>query len=348
MSTAFQKGSKAAAKQGSSFTKGIPYFSMKADEKVIVRFLTDAEAVKVGDTEAGGWISVLQHNHIQTKANPAPKAEDGKATPWPQFMTAVCRNDPAFGGSFDDCFLCLAGIKKTNRTWALVVMREEVRDADGKRTGIRDVKREDTRKDANGVETTIQVPDIRVINAAGKNFFNRVATYASYYDTVLDRDYVVTRTGDGLDTDYGTIALDPIDLADGGKYDLRNPELMKRYLPEAETVGYAQASDNVLGPIVEEKASDEYFAKFFDSRVAWKPPAKDAEGKETAPATVTPAPANDATDVSLDALRARITGHGAEAAAPVAAPVEEVAAPAVEAPAAPAPVAEGKVVALVD
>jgi hypothetical protein len=337
---AFAKGAKAAAKQGSAFAKGVPYFTLKDGETALVRFLTDADAIQVGNTEAGGWISVLMHNHVQTKPappTPAPKPGEKPGPQWPQYMTAVCRADPAFGDQFKDCCLCNASVKKTNRTWALVVMREEVKDDKGKRKGIRDLKREVTKKDANGQETTGEEPDIRVINMAGKNFFNRVATFASYYETVLDRDYVITRTGDKLETEYGTIALDQIPLEDGSIYDLRRPELMKRYLPTAETEGYAAASDTVLGPIVEERASDEYYAKFFDTRVTWTPkrPANsDDATTATEEATITPAPSNDATNVDLATLRARITGHDE----PAPAPAEELA----------TEVAEERVVALVD
>src|ERR1019366_536127 len=109
-----------------------------------------------------------------------------------------------FADKYSECFLCGVGAKRTKRTWALAVLREEVREG-GKVIGYRDVKREVTfaATNADGTEgetsTTIE-PAIVAINLAGGNFFGPVEAVTSYYGTALDRDFVIKRKGDGLDT----------------------------------------------------------------------------------------------------------------------------------------------------
>jgi hypothetical protein len=153
-----------------------------------------------------------------------------------------------------------------------------------------------------------------VINLGHRNFFGTIEGYATRNQTILDRDFVVTRKGATTDTIYNLIGLDAIPVDETGRiFDLRDPEFMKKYLPTAEVEGSAKASDTVLVPIIADRMSDEYYAKFFDTRVTFTQAEKtEGDGSEmVATAAPVAAPNNDVpATVDMAALRARITDHG--------------------------------------
>ncbi len=300
----FQRGIAAAADAGKkSFGPSAKYFDVAEGEQVRIRFLTDADPIEDAHGNlVGGWIPVLQHNFAKTK-----NAPEGHKDSWPGHMSAVCRKDPAFSGDFTDCFLCDVKAKRSKRTFALCVIREEVRDSDGKLVGIRDKKREVVTKNEAGEDVTSEVPDIQVINKGGKNFFDNLKFFYTYHGTLLDRDYLVSREGTKLDTEFRFIPLEPTAVdADGTIFDIRNLDFAKKYLPTAEEVGYGAASDDVLVPIIENNVSDDYYGRFFDTRVTVA--AKTEGGGSEGVATPTPvaAPNNDAEAVNMEALRSAI------------------------------------------
>jgi len=319
------RGIKAASQQSAGFAR-TTFFSLKDGDSAVIRFLTDADPTEVAPGQlAGGWITVLQHQNVQTK--PAPTGFKGN---WPGHMTAICRaqnlTEIGIESPFADCALCMSGSKQTQRTWALAVLREEVREG-GRTTGFRDMTREVVVKEG---QPPVTEPAIVVINLGRRNFFGPISGWYGRNGTVLDRDFAVTRTGDGLDTLYGPIGLDPIGTADGRVFDLRDPKFMARYLPDVEgETGYATASDKMLVPVLADRISDAYYGKFFDTRVQWVEESKDegtsVRGSGTAaPATQAPAPSNDApAGVDMDALRSRIVDYSGDSTAPPEAAVVE-------------------------
>jgi hypothetical protein len=318
------RGSKAAEKSASSFAR-TTFFSLKDGEKDLIRFLTDSEPVEVNGKLVGGWITVFQHQNVATKSAPA-----GFKGNWPGHMTAICRKQDLTELGIpeaDDCFLCELNdpnIKLTKRTWALAVQRQEVREG-GKIVGYKDVKRDVTQTNPDGsTGATTQEPSIVVINLGYRNFFGPVEGYASLYGTVLDRDFVVKRKGSTTDTVYTPIGLDPIPVDEAGHiFDLRDPEFMARYLPSAETEGYAKASDTLLVPVLADRCSDDYYAKFFDTRVEALVASSNGKAAPVTPAAVA-APDNDLplpASVDMAALKARIANYDDEA------PAEATAAP---------------------
>jgi hypothetical protein len=318
------RGVKAAQQSAAGFAR-TTFFSLKDGDSATLRFLTDADPTEVAPgVLAGGWITVLQHQNVQTKS--APTGFQGN---WPGHMTAVCRaqnlTELGIDSPFADCALCMSGSKQTQRTWALAVLREEVRDA-GRTTGFRDITREVVVKEG---EKPVTEPAIVVINLGRRNFFGPISGWYGRNGTVLDRDFAVTRTGDGLDTLYGPIGLDPIGTADGRVFDLRDPEFMSRYLPDVEgPTGYATASDKMLVPVLSDRMSDAYYGKFFDTRVQWTEPDKEDKNSSVrgapAAAATAAAPTGDApAGVDMNALRSRIVDYsGDSTAAPEAAAVE--------------------------
>ena len=341
------RGIKAAQQQSAGFAR-TTFFSLKDGDSATIRFLTDADPTDVGDgVLAGGWITVLQHQNVATK--PAPAGFDTKKNNWPGHMTAICRDQDlselGIASPFSDCCLCMTGSKKTQRTWALAVLREEVREG-GKTIGFRDVKRDVVVKEG---QPPVSEPAIVVINLGRRNFFGPISGWYGRNGTVLDRDFAVTRTGDGLDTLYNPIGLDPIPADENGTvFDLRNPEFMKRYLKDVEgETDYATASDAMLVPILADRISDSYYGKFFDTRVNWVEPDKDDDKGTSvrgapAAASVAPAPNNDAkpaaAGVDMDALRSRIVDYSGEGSPDTAvAPAEQTTAEQTPEQAAPAP-----------
>ncbi len=276
---------------------GLEFFSLDDGHQVAVRLLTDSPE----------WIWVDQHSFVPTK--PKPKG----AEKWPTSMTAVCRRDEAFSGLHPDCYICDNKEQFKNsydklpypqiRIWALAVEREIVKDDNGRLLGTRD-KIVEIEKDG----TTHRHPKIIVINQPLKSFFGHLQAVYGLYGSVCDRDYVITREGVSTDTTYRVNPLDPI-------ADLKpNTPKWARY-----EQSIAERGIN-LGAIVAEKASDQYYGRFFDPRVT-----VDKDGNIT-PVGDAPAANKDLSDTPRlsDDLRSKIRNMGVPSdAAPVAAPVSD-------------------------
>jgi hypothetical protein len=313
---ALNRGGKAAEKEAESSSFGkLNYFKLaKPGESMVLRFIDD-------DTD---WIYIRQHPMVATKGRPSDYPKDSS---WPAVMGAVCRKDKSFTdpGStphYTDCYICDApemvdskGKKygRGVRLWARAVVREAVYDGeDGPILGYRDATHEITTKDASGNETKKTVRKIVLVNMAVKNFFGALQGFADIYHTVLDRDYLITRKGEGTDTDYNIVPLDKIE-----GFDLRTPELKAKYEAYAEE---ADASAAALEKVVLDLASDEFYAKFFDptkQAPAWKG-KKGEEKSSTSEAATTGAPAAEQakpeeeafTTERLAKLKERVTANG--------------------------------------
>jgi hypothetical protein len=315
----FGKGGKAAAAadeavraaSGKHFRR-TPYLSIEDGDYQIVRYLTDSP----------DWTYVKQHPGAPTKNGPA----DYKGT-WPTSMPAICRHDDAFEGIYDDCYICDAELidnwgKKCTpkvRVWALAVLREEVvgtqemADAGqipaekvGFLVGCRDVYREVDETNEKGEATGKKVKELAIVlvNFAVSNFFDGLNSAYGTYGTVCDRDFKVERKGTSKDTEYFNIGLDPTPNLKPGT------EKWQKYLDAIEE----QKVD--VEEIISDRASDDYFARFFD-------PNKTVASKsdsDSAPTTQqAAAPSNDVDPERLQALRDRVKGAAPQEAAPVAA-----------------------------
>lgn len=351
------------ANKGGDFAREVEFLTLKADaasvaqgkDQAIVRLVTEYERKPwMGEAitpQSVPWITVKQH-YAPTK--PKPEYAREGAT-WPQKMYAVCRKDKVFTKKFgDNCHICNGGNKPSERTWALGIEREQVIE-DGRIVGIRDKTREVLAFDAEGKPIVIGDPNAEkkeyqkktvpawvILNFGWKNFFNALSGQAAYYQTILGRDYVIKRTGEGNnDTNYTFIGLDPITITgewatslgvpEGTPYDLgfTVAQAEGRGIPLSELL-YPDMPD--LRKIVSERVSEDYYGRFFIP--GWVPegftPGQQqgqAQGVQngvqqgyTAPAgqpsqpaaPVTPQPTGDAPAgpavSALDALRARVQG----------------------------------------
>lgn len=307
---AFRRGAdaaeEAAASAGGTFAR-THFFKMEDKGREIIRVVTDAP----------DWIVVDQYGFLPTK--PKPQGYDGN---WPTHMTAVSRSDPALKGMFEDDFVAEhmrkpdgKPYKPSPRTWALACMREEVigdgseelggPDMKGKRLGFRDQTREVTRKkpDSDETETTIEKA-IVVLNMGYKNFFSALDGFYRTYGTLLDRDYVVMRKGEGTATQYQIAPLDPIG------HDLRDPETAAKY-----------KTDLVLEEVILGMASDDYYGRFFDTRVTVTT-NKDGESSG-APSEQQTKPDTDVSPEKMRAIADRVKDYSPDAAAAEAAPAPE-------------------------
>jgi len=238
------------------------------------------------------WYNSRMHTGVPTKAKPKDWPADSN---WPSSMPATCRYDQAFAAVEEaglpaihtDCYICDSEMDNSYgkrsypvaRHWTLAVLRDEVigtaemaaagkiqPDQVGTRVGFKDRLRQvevpkkddkgDFVKSADGslVMESVTERAIVVVNQPMKNYFGGLNTMYSVYKTLCDRDYQVTRYGEGRDTDYRHVPLDTTpDLKPG-------TEKWKRYEQAIEEQG--DAAD--IEAIIEERASDEYFALFFD------------------------------------------------------------------------------------
>lgn len=276
-------------KEGSSAGGKVRFFGLDDGERLTVRMVSEYNA----------WISVSQHTGAPTKSKPA----DFEGTTWPSAMTAVCQNDKAFSDGqghyapgYGDCRLCKSEatnawgkpVSKTQaRVWALASIREEVKDGDV-RIGFTDKVVEIS--GAKGEEKK-HGRDIVVINMGWKNFFSSLNGFKFVYGSVCDRDYMITRSGEGRDTDYQFIPHDPLPGYKPGADWPYDEECAKQEL--------------VLAEIVAERSSTEYYDKFFGDGTTSGKATGDAS---SVPTTSTSASvAEDAMDTEkLEAMKARV------------------------------------------
>lgn len=345
----FRRGGKAAkeaAAQKSRFDK-IDYFKLEDGESIILRFLTDVDPHWVhADTgqvvyryddgvppdnsgkwiETGGWITCDQHSFVPTK--PAPAGYTGN---WPKSMGANCRRDPAFNEVYSDCFICDHMKKsdgkpfsRTARVNAYAFVREEIYD-NGRLSGYKTklVERQRTDKDGNPTGDKYMDPVIQHVQMADRNFFANLRGYGDHYGTILDRDFKITRSGSGMnDTSYTFIPCDPVpnpteETRDQfPNLDLRNPAVAEKfgvgdYCPEDKV------SRTTLAELVADRASDEYYGRFFDTRVTVDTKGGGDSGGG-APIEQQEKPSTDVDPERMATLRDRLKAHPEGGSAPEA------------------------------
>lgn len=338
------EGAEAAAASGGKFAR-LNYMSIDEGKSLVVRFITDSP----------DWWYIKQHPSVPTKNAPA----DYKGT-WPPAMPAVCRHDEAFKGIYTDCYICDLPImnprdtskplKSALRVWALAVEREAVVEA-GVTKGYKTVMEEVAVRDEKGEETghKITQPKILVVNFGMKNFFQGLQGIYGLFQTVTDRDMNIRRTGSGLDTDYQIIPLDPIETPEGRlagpkftvQKDAAGNEIGRTIVtpahPSWAKFEKAVADQGIdLMQVIADRASDEYYGRFFDPTKTVASNNSGATNTSNTPAAASAeqqqqAPASDVVDqAKLQAMRDRVRGSGsntdaAPAAEAASAPAEEMA-----------------------
>ena len=288
----------------------VPAFRVGADEaeKAAARSnfaRTDFMSIPDGDHLISRWITdhnqlitVKQHNSVPTR--PAPKGYTGQ---WPQKMGAVCRNDAAFAGMFHDCSICNQyaetgdkNLAPKDRSWGLAVARKQ-RMENGRVAGLDDEMIEIERDGKK-----IMIPKIIVANFSWHNFWSGLSTITQMHGTWLSRDQRISRKGVELSTTYSFAAVDACNLSGGPlkpgeeAFDLRNPEHMARYAEHMP----------VLGEFVLARANDEFFARFFDTRM--EQPTDNASVPTGGDVVEKPGQ-GEPSAADMAALAARVQGH---------------------------------------
>jgi hypothetical protein len=321
----FREGIESAEEAGArkSFGRSLEYFSLDDGKSIDGRFLTDARPVAHGRMRS--WLTVKQHNQMPTRPAPSDLKEGQR---WPKAMGGVCRHEKAFTGMFDDCYVCdvynvSSGKvnKPKDRTWGLFLVREMVME-NGVMVGMRDVTEEIEVTGDDGQTRKITRPKILIVNQAWQTFWGHYSTHVDMHGTVLNRDFRIFRRGTELDTDYPPAPFDAVPL------DGTTEPLDFRNLAHVEAYDAKYGKDWIpdLGAIVTDKASDEYYARFFDPSKPF--PKREGEKASDENAPVKP-PSNDPSDEELAALASRVQGQVAPQ------PPAQPAAPAMAGPAGP-------------
>jgi hypothetical protein len=307
----FREGVDAAEEAGArrKFGRSVGYFGIDDGKFLDGRFLSDGVSIDHGLLRK--WITAKQHNRQPTRPAPSNLKEGQK---WPKEMGGVCRHDKAFATMYTDCYICdhynveSGKVNKAkDRTWGLMLVRTPTLDATGKLVGMEDVL-EDVTITEDGKERTIQRPKIVVINQAWSTFWSHYSPYLDMNGTVLDRDYRIFRKGSELDTDYPPAPFDPalFTYTNAAGQPVTEPlDFRNKAHFDAYTAKYGEGWCPDLGEIVADKASDDFYARFFDPTKPF--PVREGES-DSGPVTSKPA-ANEPTDEELAALAARVQGQ---------------------------------------
>ena len=193
------------SKSGSGAGGWLNYLTWRDGDKHVVRFLTD-DVITCNFYEFVDCNDGKKHDFI-SGSSLDPDMPDYVARYGP--MT----RERGANGPLVPC-------SSRERTAAMVVVREEESD----RTIVDTV----FEKEVGGER--FAALDYRIIRQAHKNFWSTLVGYHGRYNTICDRDYLIERKGDRLDTTYSIIPLDPVD-------ELRTPEAV------AERYGYGKPYD---------------------------------------------------------------------------------------------------------
>jgi hypothetical protein len=350
LSRGFRTGiesAKEASSRGPS-SRMVEFLRLEDGQLLFCRFLTDAHEI----------MDAMVHPMYPTK--PKPEGYEGN---WPKSISAVCRNTKMGDGSPmfpDGCYCCQHPRMEdgkpraaTARTYGLLVVREEVISdgtekftipgsnppqikPKGQRAGFRDKKREYQAFDFNtnqAVGAIEMIPEVLLVEMGWKNFWSDIEGIAQLFSTVANQEMTIRRTGSGMnDTEYHIVGLG------NSTYDYRDPTVLAKY--GIEVLGYDDLGRPIkkypahysIPHLLYNRASDDYYARWIDPT---KTVAKSAAGVEQ---VVTKAPAEDVSQASLEAMRARLQSSQAPVQEPLAAaPVPEPTQVAVQAAPEPAP-----------
>ncbi len=183
------------ARQSNLGGGSLTYFSWGDGDRKIIRFLTD-------DIITGQF-----HNFIITN--------DGKTKGFlidpdkGDFVAKYASPSPSAGGGLGwqlDWRTKQAGERKPRtQTVGIAVLRDLVPKEGG---GFDVVDHfEDVEVDGKKLKSRV----FGVIQQSHKLFWGSVIGYNTLYGTICDRDYMIVRTGSGLDTDYRITPVDPVE-----------------------------------------------------------------------------------------------------------------------------------------
>lgn len=319
------------------------FFGLDDGEQTIVRFLTDMEENPQYPWVAP-WATVEQHQNIPTKPQPQGFPE-GRT--WPKRMGVVCRHAKLANGQqwFPDCYICDEmrkpdgkPYKAQPRTWALACLREEVVE-NGVRVGYRDAQREVAVLGPDGKPTDQMTTEraVVMINLAWKNFFGPLSKQAGMYGTgtVMDRDYIIRRDGEGFDTEYAFLGADIIPGMDArlphvyGRYCGVDPDKLAAW--KADPSSFVPERDGQLLTLpvdldaeIDRRASEDFYARWFDptKTVEWGGGSGGDSGNGSAPVASSQDPE---TKAKLDALANRVKSYGSPKPAEVDRPDQSAA-----------------------
>lgn len=221
MGAAQEAGERKAAQSGGDFVPMIFWKDDRAGEKKqykkIVRFLTDEvvtctlyEFVK-GGPDGKGRDFIAPASLIDDEGKPLFEEVAGEK----DFFLENNIQLPNYKGELKP-----AKDEAKERTLGLAVLREEYtakEDRGGREVAVvktRDLveKREYETKD--GEKKTAEGPVIGIVKQGYKNFWSTLVGYYQRYGTICDRDYEITRKGNGTDTTYSIIRLEKDDAPD--------------------------------------------------------------------------------------------------------------------------------------
>lgn len=306
--------------QGPSFAR-TTFFGLDDGQEVVVRFLTDYDEV----------VTVDQHQGATARPRPDWLGADAK---WSPRWGCVCRNTVMGDGvtrlwqvmddaaDMEGCYVCdnvrVTGGKQDGqldrpkaRGWALACIRNEVLGDGSEEKGGPAMQGQivsyiDATREVERDGKVTQEKDIQVVNMGHMNFFSLLAGTHRRYGTLLDRDFAIKRVGEGLNTTYQIVHLDPIP-----GHDLRDPAIMAEYK-------YEDLDDIVMG-----RAEASYLRRYFDP--TYTPPQKsDAPATSAgAPAAEQAKPSGDVAASQLAAMAAKVQGQRPPADAPAEPPTEE-------------------------
>lgn len=337
---------KEAAKSASSFGDRVEYFSLDDAEKITLRFLDDEP----------DWVYVSEHEFVPTR-EPEGVSDDRKKNWKTRMSAVCRKDPAFQGEFEDCFICDHLHEEKPNKDrkdgrwttkivyYVRALVREEVRATQemideglvpattrtgqsmlGKLVGWDNATKEIDELDAEGNPTgnKIVVPRVILVNAKSGNFFAPLGGFAQMNDegTILDCDFTIMREGTGTDTKYRFANLAPV-KEDGEVWDMRNmePVLDAEGNPTGEftdrTLGQMYASAINIEEMIQRKAGDEWYARYFDTRVPF--PVRESDNK-------------DGKGESSNGS----SGNGKPKAAPKGAPAEEQGKPEDEAPSAEA------------
>lgn len=178
-----------AARSGGSFGPSLNYFSWKDGDKKILRFLADDMLIE----DVYDFIMDNQGKMKTFMVDP----DD------PHRLQRYMSPSPGIGWKQDFKTRQLVEPKTRKIGACVAVLRTEV---------VRDGKTviEDEVYDKTIDDVTYQMRTFGVVNQSLPNFWHPMAKgFARRYGTICDRDYEITRDGNGIDTKYSIIPLDP-------------------------------------------------------------------------------------------------------------------------------------------
>jgi hypothetical protein len=366
----FVKDEKAAQKAARGRAGYVSSYLQDDGDSVIIRPLFECELMGLDRSQpigpenphdpTTGWIWTKMHNFVKTKGAPKDKPKDAK---WPEKVSAVCRRTPVGRDQhplFPECILdgrtTDRGYKETPRMhlWTTAVVRDQVvvtpelaaqrglsEKMVGKKTLVDKMDLVDE-VDSSGNKTGNKIwkRHFVIVNMRLDNFFSSLISFSKYYETSLDRDYLITRKGPkGEKHEHQVTPLDPFEVTVERndeqvriRYDLREPEVAAVYAADVQALGLDRQS---LIKKTSWMVSDPYYRLYFDERYegSWKdlrrgrddeasssdddapPLPAEQVAKQEAGQSVTAEPKAGVSAEQLEALRARVMQGNAPAAA---------------------------------